>query len=122
MAVVEYYGEEYHYDDWGVDRVDLNFKTGNHIYITVPYPILLFPVSDLQSLLSDRKSRLSHHLYKLSDQIDANLRKVRQDIPTNTDTDRTKHSNLSATKISQLQPPTVHLYISTLLKLQYEAN
>ena len=29
-------GVEYHYDDWGVDRVDLNFQTGNDIYITVP--------------------------------------------------------------------------------------
>ena len=24
------YVEEYHYQDWGVDRVDLDFKSGKH--------------------------------------------------------------------------------------------
>ena len=26
----EEYEEEYHYQDWGVDRVDLDFKSGYH--------------------------------------------------------------------------------------------
>lgn len=53
------YLEDYHYQDWGVDRVDLDFKS----------------VSDLQSLLSDRRrGQLSYNLYKLYDKIDASLR------------------------------------------------
>ena len=27
----EEYLEDYHYQDWGVDRVDLDFKSGKHI-------------------------------------------------------------------------------------------
>lgn len=55
----EEYLEDYHYQDWGVDRVDLDFKS----------------VADLQSLLSDRRrGQLSYNLYKLYDKIDASLR------------------------------------------------
>jgi len=51
--------EDYQYHNWGVDRVDLDFKS----------------VSDLQSLLAERRrGGLSYQLYKLSDKIDASLR------------------------------------------------
>ena len=28
----EEYEEEYHYQDWGVDRVDLDFQSGEHSF------------------------------------------------------------------------------------------
>ena len=31
----EEYLEDYHYQDWGVDRVDLDFKSGNTLHITL---------------------------------------------------------------------------------------
>lgn len=30
----EEYLEDYHYQDWGVDRVDLDFKSGNTLQMT----------------------------------------------------------------------------------------
>ena len=51
----------------------------NNCYCCLHYPISYVLVSVLQSLLSDRKSSLSQNLYKMSQQIDAKLRKVGQD-------------------------------------------
>jgi len=58
-AASQEYEEDYNYQDWGVDRVDLDFKS----------------VADLQSLLSERRrGQLSYTIYKLYDKIDARLR------------------------------------------------
>ena len=53
-------GEEYDYDQWDEDKVDLSFKT----------------VSDLQSLLTARDLQLDYQLFKQSAKIHALLRKV----------------------------------------------
>ena len=53
----------------------------NKCYCCLHLPISHILVSVLQSLLSDRKSSLSQNLYKMSQQIDAKLRKVGQDKP-----------------------------------------
>jgi len=59
---------EYLYNDWGVDYVDLDFKT----------------VSDLRALLSDRQAQLTYTLYNVSEKVDAKLKDVVRDILTNT--------------------------------------
>ena len=43
----------------------------------------MLTVSDLKSLLSERLAKMSPNLYKVSDQVDAKLMKVGQDILTN---------------------------------------
>ena len=53
-------GEEYDYDQWDEDKVDLSFKT----------------VSALQSLLTARDLQLDYQLFKQSAKIHALLRKV----------------------------------------------
>ena len=44
----EEYEEEYHYQDWGVDRVDLDFQSGEHSF----QPRLLSLKKWLQNLSS----------------------------------------------------------------------
>lgn len=77
---------EYLYNDWGVDYVDLDFKT----------------VSDLRALLSDRQARLTYSLYNVSQKMDAKLKDAVQDILTTTTAEPEQESEPNITS----QPET----------------
>ena len=96
----------------------------NNCYCCLHYPISYVLVSVLQSLLSDRKSSLSQNLYKMSQQIDAKLRKVGQDktIIKISQNIHKSHNSFSATKTSQFKPAADKLNWTNQLKLTYHSQ
>ena len=61
------YPDYSHYHDWGVDRVDLSFKSGESGAAQWLRTQPGCAVAELQALLADRKASLPFHLYRLSD-------------------------------------------------------